>query len=101
MKNNKRCPLQTFLSKLGGKWNLVIIWHISEDKTGFNEIKKSIGPISAKVLSEKLKELRKNKLITRKTLSGNPPHVKYQLTKKGESLLPIISALHNWGDENL
>lgn len=100
MKKNK-CPLQAFLSQLGGKWSLVIIWHLNEAEPGFNELKKTIGPISAKVLSEKLKELRKHKLITRKTLGGNPPHVKYQLTKKGESLLPIITTLHQWGNEHL
>lgn len=97
----KQCPLQKFLEQLGGKWNMVILWHLTEEKTGFNDLKKTIGPISAKVLSEKLKELKKNKLVTRKTLGGNPPHVKYELTKKGQSLLPIIKVLHDWGEENL
>ena len=97
----KRCPLQNFLDKLGGKWNMVILWHLTEEKTGFNDLKKTIGPISAKVLSEKLKLLKKTKLITRRTVKGNPPHVKYELTKKGESLLPIIKTLHDWGDKNL
>lgn len=97
----KQCPLQKFLNQLGGKWNLVILWHLTEEKTGFNDLKKIIGPISAKVLSEKLKSLKKNRLITRKTLGGNPPHVKYELTKKGQSLLPIIQILHDWGDKNL
>lgn len=97
----KRCPLQVFLNELGGKWSLVILWHLTEEKTGFNDLKNTIGPISAKVLSEKLKELKKAKLITRKTLGGNPPHVKYGLTKKGKSLLPIIKILHDWGEENL
>ncbi len=98
--SKKRCPLQKFLSLLGGKWSLVIVWHVSEGKAGFNELKKAIGPISAKVLSEKLKDLQKLKLVTRKTLGGNPPRVKYQLTKKGQSLLPIITTLHSWGDKN-
>lgn len=97
----KQCSLQKFLNQLGGKWNLVILWHLTEEKTGFNDLKKTIGPISAKVLSEKLKNLKKNRLITRKTLGGNPPHVKYELTKKGQSLLPIIKVLHDWGDKNL
>ncbi len=97
----KHCPLQNFLDKFGGKWNLVILWHLTEEKTGFNDLKKTIGPISAKVLSEKLKDLKKNKLITRKTLGGNPPHVKYSLTKKGKSLLPIIKIIHDWGEKNL
>jgi DNA-binding HxlR family transcriptional regulator len=100
MKKNK-CPLQKFCNELGGKWNLVILWHLTKEQTGFNDLKKTIGPISAKVLSEKLKSLKKNKLITRKTLRGNPPHVKYELTKKGQSLLPIIKILHDWGDKNL
>lgn len=100
MKKNK-CPLQVFCNQLGGKWNLVILWHLTEEKTGFNDLKKTIGPISAKVLSEKLKNLKENKLITRKTIKGNPPHVKYELTKKGQSLLPIIKILHDWGDKNL
>ncbi len=97
----QKCPLQKFLNQLGGKWSLVILWHLTEEKTGFNDLKKTIGPISAKVLSEKLKDLKKNKLITRKTLSGNPPRVRYELTKKGKSLLPIIKILHDWGNENL
>lgn len=97
----KRCPLQKFLNQLGGKWNLVILWHLTEEKTSFNDLKKTIGPISSKVLSEKLKNLKKNKLITRKTLGGNPPRVKYELTAKGKTLLPIIKYIYDWGDENL
>jgi len=99
--SNKKCPLQKFLRELGGKWSLVIVWHINDGKTGFNEIKKAIGPISAKVLSEKLKDLQLHKVITRKTLGGNPPRVKYQLTKKGHSLLPVMTVLHDWGDKHL
>jgi DNA-binding HxlR family transcriptional regulator len=97
----KRCPLQKFLNQLGGKWNLVILWHLNNEKTGFNDLKKVIGPISAKVLSEKLKNLKKNKLINKKIINTNPPHVRYELTKKGQSLLPIIKIIYDWGDKNL
>lgn len=97
---NKKCPLQTFLNHLGGKWSLVIIWHLHAKEAGFNELKKTIGPISAKVLSEKLKELHKHKLVIRKTIEGNPPHVRYRLSKKGESLISIIQKLHTWGEKH-
>lgn len=98
--NSQTCPLQNTLKILGGKWKLVIIHNLDSKPHRFNDLKRTIGAISTKVLSDQLKDLEKDKFITRTTLPTNPPQVEYALTVKGKSLLPIIKKLHEWGKKH-
>ena len=66
----------------------------------FNEMKKYIGQISFKTLSAALKELEADQLVCRKEYPQIPPKVEYSLTKRGKSLIPILDAMCDWGQEN-
>lgn len=90
------------LSLIGGKYKIIIIYWLSEYKPvmRFNELKRQIGSISFKTLSNHLKELEKDGLIIRKEYPQIPPKVEYSLSQKGKTLMPIINAMCDWGEEN-
>lgn len=87
------------LSLIKGKYKMPILYTLMEFKVvRFNEIKRYIKNISYKTLSSALKELEEDKLINRKVYPQMPPKVEYSLTEIGESLIPILDSLCEWGD---
>ena len=95
------CPLRNVLSRFSGKWSILILCVISEnEKTRFNEINKAIPDISSKVLSDTLKNLEADKLISRHQYGEIPPRVEYTLTPLGKSLMPELEKLIWWAIEN-
>ena len=88
------CPVRNVLSRFSGKWSVLILCVLSENKdTRFNTIAKAIPDISPKVLSDTLKALEMDGLIRRRQYSEIPPKVEYSLTELGHSLLPILEEL--------
>ncbi|MDE6396988.1 MAG: helix-turn-helix transcriptional regulator, partial [Muribaculaceae bacterium] len=95
------CPIRNIISRFSGKWSLLILCVLSEnDATRFSEISRAIPDISPKVLSDTLKNLEKDRLISRHIYAEIPPRVEYSLTSLGRSLIPHIGALVNWVAEN-
>ena len=89
------------LSLINGKYKMTILYTLMEFKVvRFNEMKKYIGGISYKTLSATLKELEADQLINRKEYPQIPPKVEYSLTKRGESLIPILDGMCEWGDKH-
>lgn len=89
------------LSLINGKYKMTILYALMEfGVVRFNEMKKYIGTISYKTLSAALKELEADQLIHREEYPQIPPKVEYSLTKRGKSLIPILDALCEWGDQN-
>ena len=89
------------LSIIGGKYKMVIMYHLSECKVmRYNELKRSLGNISHKTLSTTLKEMEADKLIVRKEYPQIPPKVEYSLSDRGVSLIPVIDRMCTWGEEN-
>ncbi|MEN5387507.1 helix-turn-helix domain-containing protein [Aliarcobacter skirrowii] len=101
LKNNiniLETPFGYTLSLISGKWKMIILYLLSEHKViRYNELQRKIGKITYKMLSSQLKELEMDKLINRKEYPMIPPKVEYSLTKKGESLIPILDAMCYWG----
>lgn len=83
---------------IGGKWKLVILWHLAQDTQRYSDLQRKIVGITSKMLTQQLRELEQDKVITRKIYPVVPPKVEYSLTKAGETLLPIIDALNHWGE---
>lgn len=83
---------------IGGKWRLRIIIAITEGHSRFNEIQRAIGGISAKVLSNELKELETNGLIKRNVYADIPVVVEYVVTDYSDSLKEVLGALKSWGE---
>lgn len=89
------------LSLINGKYKMTILYTLAEfGVVRFNEMKKYIGSISYKTLSSALKELEADKLVLRKEYPQIPPKVEYSLTRRGETLIPILDSLCEWGTNN-
>lgn len=93
------CPVEYTASILSNKWKCLIMRDLIEGTKRFNELNKSIIGISAKVLTENLRELEKDGIINRKTYAVVPPKVEYSLTSKGEDLIPIINLMKEYGNK--
>ena len=94
MKDN--CPVEATLDMIGGKYKALILWHLSENKLRFSELRKVISA-TPKMLTQQLRELEAHKLITREVFPVIPPKVEYSLTETGRSLMPILVAMRDWG----
>ena len=92
------CEKELTLAVIGGKWKLIILWHLCLEGTKrFSELKRLIPHITQKMLTNQLRELEEDKLIERKVYAEVPPRVEYTLTDHGQSLMPVLHAMYNWG----
>lgn len=90
------------LSMIRAKYKIIIIYWLNENQPvmRFNELKRCIGTISFKTLSNTLKEMEKDQLIFRKEYPQIPPKVEYGLLERGKSLVPILDMLCQWGENH-
>ncbi|MED3961318.1 helix-turn-helix domain-containing protein [Niallia taxi] len=94
-------PFGYTLSVVGGKWKMLILYLLSENQpVRFNEMKRSLGTITYKTLSSQLKDLEADGMVRRREYPQIPPKVEYSLTHKGETLLPVLEQLCEWGEKN-
>ena len=94
-----QCPVAATLGIIGGRWKPIIIWVLMNGSKRFGQLHAIIGDISRKILTEQLKELEADGLITRTEYKEIPPRVVYELSEKGNTLKPIIKAMNDWGTE--
>ena len=93
------CPVATTVSLIGSKWKLLIIRNLLARPWRFNELKKDLDGISQKVLTDSLRSLENDGLITRAVYPEVPPRVEYSLTELGKSLKPILDSMWAWGED--
>ena len=91
------CPVATTVALIGSKWKLLIIRNLLVRPWRFNELKKDLYGISQKVLTDSLRSLEGDGIITRTVYPEVPPHVEYALSELGESMRPIIDSMEAWG----
>ena len=97
MKLTDNCPVEATLDLIGGKYKALILWHLSEKKLRFSELRKMITTATPKMLTQQLRELESQALIHREVFPVVPPKVEYSLTELGRSLIPILVAMRDWG----
>ncbi len=97
----KLCPMEIGLNILSGKWNLKILWHISKGPARFNQLQKSLGKITTKTLTQQLRELEAQGIISRTVYPTVPLKVEYSLTALGNSILPVFGVLCDFGNNYL
>src|SRR3954453_22022495 len=86
------------LSIISGKWKIVILWILGKEGTKrFGELKSLIPGITQRMLVNQLRELEEDLIVHRKVYPVVPPKVEYSLTDKGESLMPILESMYEWG----
>ncbi len=93
------CPVATTVQLIGNKWKLLIMRNLRVRPWRFNELQKSLEGISQKVLTDSLRSMENDGIVTRTAYPEVPPRVEYALSELGESLLPIINAMEAWGIE--
>lgn len=91
------CPVATTVQIIGSKWKLLILRNLLSRPWRFNELKKDLEGISQKVLTDSLRSMEEDGIITRTVYPEVPPHVEYALSDLGESMRPILDAMKNWG----
>ncbi|MCF0073890.1 helix-turn-helix transcriptional regulator [Dyadobacter sp. CY261] len=96
--SNKLNAAGDALYVIGGKWRLRIIIALSDGHKRFNELQRAIQGISARVLSNELKELEINGFVTRKVFTDFPVSIEYELTPYSDTLSPVIESLIEWGE---
>ena len=95
--NIENCPVRNIISRFSGKWAMLILCVLSENEaTRFNAISKALPDISPKVLTETLKGLEADGLVSRKLYAEIPPRTEYSLTDLGKSLIPVVGNLIEW-----
>ena len=94
------CPVETTLSLIGGKYKALILWHLSAGTLRFSQLQKAVTA-TPRMLTLQLRELENDGLISRTVYPEVPPRVEYAMTDLGRSLMPILTAIRDWGAEYL
>jgi len=92
------CPVEAALAVIGGKWKPVILWSLAEGTKRFSEIQHAMPRITQAMLTKQLRELEQDGVIHREVYAQVPPKVEYSLTEFGETAIPVLKALCEWGD---
>lgn len=93
------CPVVTTVQLIGSKWKLLIMRNLLKRPWRFNELRRDLDGISQKVLTDSLRSMEEDGIITRTVYPEVPPRVEYALSDLGESMRPIIQAMEQWGTE--
>jgi DNA-binding HxlR family transcriptional regulator len=91
------CAVELAVDVIGGKWRPVILAHLKEGIHRYSELRRRMPAVSEKMLTQRLRELEADGLVVRYDHKTAAPHVEYQLTEEGLSLVPVLQALHDWG----
>ena len=91
------CPVATTVQMIGSKWKLLIMRNLLQCPWRFNELKKDLEGISQKVLTDSLRSMEADGIVTRTVYPEVPPRVEYALSDLGESMRPIMDAMAAWG----
>jgi DNA-binding HxlR family transcriptional regulator len=93
-----QCPVATTVQIIGSKWKLLILRNLLTRPWRFNELRKNLEGISQKVLTDSLRSMEEDGIVTRTVYPEVPPRVEYALSELGESIRPIIDAMAEWGN---
>ena len=94
---NPDCPINATIKILGGKWKVLILFHLNQGTKRFNELRREMPGVTQRMLTNQLRELEADKIISRKVYPEVPPRVEYTLTEIGETLTPVLESLKKWG----
>jgi len=101
MTQESGCPVEKTLQIIGGRWKALILRELLQGTRRFGELKRGLGKITQKMLTQQLRELEKEGILNRKVYAQVPPKVEYSLTPLGESLDVVLEAMHHWGLKHL
>lgn len=91
------CPAEVTLEVIGGRWKVPILWHLLQGTLRFSELRRALDGVTQKMLTQQLRELESQGIVTRRVYPQVPPKVEYSLTADGKSLKPVVEAMCKWG----
>ena len=97
VKTAQNCPVEATLELIGGKYKALILWYLSSSTLRYSQLRERLNGITPKMLTQQLRELESKQLVHREVFPIVPPKVEYSLTELGESLMPILVAMRDWG----
>jgi len=100
MKECLPCTVDITLKVIGGKWKPVILWHLRDQAMRFNQLHRQIEGITQKMLTQQLREMEADGLVSRTIYPEIPPRVEYAMTAHGNSLRPLLQAMSEWGSQH-
>ncbi|MGB7161288.1 MAG: helix-turn-helix domain-containing protein [Tepidisphaeraceae bacterium] len=92
-----KCPAESTLDVIGGRWKILILYRLAGGCRRFSELKRELGGVTQKMLTQQLRQMQADGLVRRKVYAQVPPKVEYSLTARGRTLLPIVEAMCQWG----
>ena len=98
---NENCPVSATLHLIGGKYKALLLWHLTSGTLRFHQLRELVPEATPKMLTQQLRELEGDGLITRTVYPVVPPKVEYALTEQGRSLFPILEAMYLWGSTRI
>ena len=99
--NQFNCPVEATLSLIGSKYKPLILWHLTDHPLHYMELQRLIPNATPKMLSQQLHDLENNGMIHREVIPEKPPKTVYSLTPFGQSIVPILDAMCQWGNSYL
>jgi len=95
------CPVERTVTLIGSKWCLLILWNLYQPglPVRYNQLLKSLKPMSSKTLSAKLKDLECYRIVSKKIIESSPPGVEYSLTEQGRELSKLLIAMGEWSEK--
>ena len=94
------CPIRNVLAKVTGKWQSLILFSLEDGALRFSEIKRTVGDITQRVLTENLRSLERDGFLTRTVAPGPPVAVSYELTSRGTELVSVLKPLAQWAEDS-
>lgn len=98
---NEHCPTRIVLDRIADKWAVLIVGALEDKKKRFGELRREIGGVSQKMLTQTLRGLERDGLVTRVVYASVPPKVEYSLTELGRTLVHILEAIREWSESNI
>ena len=98
---NERCPTRMALDRIADKWTVLVIGALENKAKRFGELRREIGGVSQKMLTQTLRGLERDGLVTRMVYASVPPKVEYSLTELGRTLVRILEAIRKWSEKNI
>jgi len=96
----ENCLIEPLIEAISGKWKLLIIYWLAQETSRFNQLQRNLGSITHRTLTRQLIELQGAGFVLRRDFRTIPPHVEYSLTPLGQSLIPLLQAMHDWAAAN-
>jgi len=98
---NESCPTRMVLDRIADKWTVLIVGALENKTKRFGELRREIGGVSQKMLTQTLRGLERDGLVTRVVYASVPPKVEYSLTELGRTLVRTLEAIRDWSEKNI